>query len=521
MPITVTIGATDQTAFIRSGSLSAQQALGSRTTCNFSVRANSELYVPVVGEPVSIDRDAVKLFAGFVWSVNIRRYKGIEYIDADVTCVDNTYITDRRVAGERDWSNVVSGQIVRDIIALDDLASEGVTDTLVTDGPTITSFSLRGFPTITEALEQLAGLAQMRWYIDENKALRWFSDSTLGYTAPFAVTADNIDTITKSDSLEEYANKIIVRIPQSLRASETETFDGATPNYATDGSRKTFFLPFPCGSAPTIATGTGSPATYTDKTVGIQDVDTGKDWYWSQGSNWITQDAGGTALTAAESLAVTYIGISSDVVTADNVTEINNRAAVEGGTGYHSRTYDQSQLLSIADAQAAADALLDTLDELPVVVEYRTTTYLESSADLMRPGMRQAVFVTGIDATSPVGQYVVRSVKFQDEERWPDHIGVVVELISGPLLKDMTGLLKSLGGASSSISGVAAGQMLIVGTPTETPDGSETVFTFDRAPRFVVYNGQLLRSGSTLAISGSTATFTIAPETGADLFSLS
>ena len=453
MGVTVTIGGVDKTSFIRTGSLSAARALNSRATCDFAVRANLEIYLPVVGEPVLIERDGGTLFGGFVWSVRTRRHKGVDLIEADITCVDNTYIADRRLAGERKWANVKSGAIVSAIVTAD-LDSEGVGSTFVTDGPDVETFEIAGYPTVTEALNSLAELTAMRWYIDEIKELRWFNDSTLGYDAPFDVTGGNITQISRYESLEEYANDIIVKIPQSLRASATEAFDVYTSPlsaYPPDGSRQQFGLVYPCASAPTInlVDYSVSPITVTAQTVGVQGVDTGKDWYWSQGSNWITQDSSGTPLPSTSGLEVTYVGIDALNVSSTNLAEMGNRAAVEGGSGKHSRSFDQAQQLTRAQAQASSDALLARLDSLPVVIEYTTSTYHDASADLLRPGMRQSVYVLGIDMGSPATEFIVRSVKFQDGERWPDHIWAVVELVGGPLLQDMPALLKSLGGGES------------------------------------------------------------------------
>jgi hypothetical protein len=72
--------------------------------------------------------------------------------------------------------------------------------------------------------------------------------------------------------------------------------------------------------------------------------------------------------------------------------------------------------------------------------------------------MRQSVYVLGIDQGSPATEFIIRSVRFQDGERWPDHIWAVVELVSGPLLKDMPALLKELSGeTTNSVAGAAQG----------------------------------------------------------------
>jgi hypothetical protein len=52
------------------------------------------------------------------------------------------------------------------------------------------------------------------------------------------------------------------------------------------------------------------------KTVGIRQVETGKDWYWNKGATELSQDTGGTVLADTDTLAVTYQGLFPIIISA-------------------------------------------------------------------------------------------------------------------------------------------------------------------------------------------------------------
>src|SRR5690606_6218082 len=93
--------------------------------------------------------------------------------------------------------------------------------------------------------------------------------------------------------------------------------------------------------------------------VGIRDIDTGKDFYWSKGSNEITQDASAAALLDSDILQVEYIGQYEMVLMREDLDEQDDRRNIEGGSGiYESIQGDGVVLTTMASAQEYADALI-------------------------------------------------------------------------------------------------------------------------------------------------------------------
>lgn len=434
----ITIGGVNKSALVRRGSISLAGALNSRSTCGFTIKSPDGSYEPAVGAEVIVSRDGVRLFAGYIWSRAKRIYAGIAYVEHDLTLVDYNFIAARRVAGDRSWLDQHVGTIVGDI-CVNDLTGEGVGLALIATGPVISGeWKITGHPSVLDALNAVTKQAKCYWYIDFDKNMRMFEASTLGYDAPFDITKANVMQLTPTRSLEDYANKIILHVQQYLRPEETETFNSSHGSYPTDGTRQTFGFPFPLASQPIVKVD-GVATT----NIGIFGVDEGKAWYWAQGSNYLMQDSSQTALTAAQTLEVTYVGIGELTIqrTADGsngtTDQVSARAAAENSSGFHIQTFSLSDQANASKADEVADQLLATLSELPDVVTYRTCSEKEPLLDTLKPGDKQLIL--GVE-------YVVRSVKWYDERGSNKLLWLEAECVRGPLLKDFAELLKSLSG---------------------------------------------------------------------------
>src|SRR5262249_12941244 len=75
---------------------------------------------------------------------------------------------------------------------------------------------------------------------------------------------------------------------------------------------------------------------------GILGVDVGFDWYWNQGSTTITQDAGGTPITAADALVVAYQLETPGVAQAPNSTSLTTLQGIEGTSALYQRSFQVS-----------------------------------------------------------------------------------------------------------------------------------------------------------------------------------
>lgn len=118
-----------------------------------------------------------------------------------------------------------------------------------------------------------------------------------------------------------------------------------------DGTATSWQLAYPLYSAPTIV------VQGVTKTVGVQGVDTGKDFYWQAGSNGISQDVSAAQIPSGYILQFSYVGQFVRTVTADNVPEQAARALVEGGTGIVEAWEDGKGMLA-SNATTYANGLL-------------------------------------------------------------------------------------------------------------------------------------------------------------------
>jgi len=473
MAWTITIGGVDVTdpahsnkRKIRQGSLNFSTELNARSSGSFSVLSEDGSYTPLSGQEVTAYYDGQRRFGGFVWSVRTRAYRGVALIEHDVTLVDYNYICDCRRAGERSWKDAKAGQIARDIIN-NDLTAEDIGFVFVADGPTLSGeWKISGSPTVTESLNAVAKAADMLWYVDANRELRMFAADTIGYTAAYDVTRANIEELTTYESLEEYANKVILKLARFQRPSDTESYPG-------DGSARSFGVLFPIASEPIIK------VNGSTQSVGVAGVDTGKQWYWSLESNTVTQDDAGTVLTSSDTIEITYVGVDQRNVqaTADGTNgttdELSARNALENRSGLHITAVDYSEFANQAKADEVAYQILATLSSLPVVVNYVTNSLLEPNCDLIKPGDKQDILGT---------EYVVRSVKWQDVPKALDVIQAEVEAVRGPLLKDFAALLKALSGGDPLPMAAPASEAATGGgvTPPSQPAGTDWTLPADR-----------------------------------------
>jgi hypothetical protein len=111
----------------------------------------------------------------------------------------------------------------------------------------------------------------------------------------------------------------------------------------------------------------GTDGTTTQLSVGILNVDTGKDWYTGFG-NSIYNPLPAHYPATGEYLLVQYYPIGGDVVTVEDTPNVTARAAVEGGSGIYENLVDDSQNINWNSAyleavgyQAAYGALLEQL----------------------------------------------------------------------------------------------------------------------------------------------------------------
>ena len=313
MAITLTIGGVDYTDALLIETLEVSDQLGQRNTASFSLKAPSGAYLlvadddtyvvsdaddyigggarPAVDDDIEILNGATTIFAGEIdGMVEGELAPGNDGLRMDIQAVDYNALADRvLVAAVYETPSQTAGDIARDIVA-SYLATYGVTDTEVQDGPVIDR-AVWNYQTAAEALTELCSMTGYSWNIDYDKVLHFFARET-NY-APFDLTESSSDWRAMQVTRERagYRNRQIIRAGTNETSTLVEGLVG-------DGTRKVFTLSYPAATEPTITVGGVS------KTVGIQGVETGMDWYWSKGSGEVSQDSGAAAVGAGVAISV-------------------------------------------------------------------------------------------------------------------------------------------------------------------------------------------------------------------------
>lgn len=229
----------------------------------------------------------------------------------------------------------------------------------VQSGPTVTSYLVNYVP-VSKALDDLAQMAGFTWQIDQNKVL-WF-------TAPTAIaspwTYDGTQAEDGSGAVEEtnplYRNGQWILSIKDVTTSQTETRQG-------DGKLTAFTMNYPLHSVPTVT------VNGVSKTVGIGQVDTGKDWYWNQGSNVLSQDPAGTKLISTDTLSVTYVGEWTSNVYSQKAEAVAQEQVIEGGgSGLVEEAHSDAAITTTGQGFQLAGALLARYAQQGRTLTFRT-----------------------------------------------------------------------------------------------------------------------------------------------------
>jgi hypothetical protein len=366
----------------------------------------------------------------------------------DIQAIGYRALADNRLTGERfgtnGYYNAKANDIIRDLVT-NCLTSDGVTlaNVPANAGPVIESAEFN-YATVTEAFDKIAELAGgYIWDISPTKEMLFYAPTSGPTVLTIAANSANpLAGMTVEETLEQYANKVVVKVGTAT-SSEAESFDGSHPDQPTDGARQEWNLAKQVFSAPEIE------VNGVAKTVGIANVDIGKDWYWQQGSSLIQQDTGATPLPNTATLSITYTAQQSIQVFAQNGTQIAARAAIEGTSGVYERIFEATTPTATSSAQALATQILAIYDEPSYVLKCQVRNLTG-----VMPGDK----ITQNRAEFPTGSYVIRAVRFyQVQNEWRREL----EAIKGPILQDGFQFWRGLGGSTSgsgaSVSGTGGG----------------------------------------------------------------
>lgn len=405
--IVATLGGTEINRYVIRGSTKISSKIASRGTASCTLKLNpGVVYRPAKGQEVymvdSLSGETV--FAGtlFAMSRKVREY-GYRYFSLVFT--DFCELADRRRLRGALYDTTAGG-VVHWIID-NYLAVFGVSAGTIEDGDNVEEIRFTG----QKASAQLTSLADANafvWTIDKDKKLHFVSKAS--YAAPWNITDayKPIRDLEIEDSLDGYANS------RTLKGSSNALTDVRTEAYNGDGVKREFAMRYKLYSAPTVK------VNNVVKTVGVDAVDSGKDWYWSAGSKVIKQDASGTVLTSSDTLSVTYRGTYPLNVKVEDGDEITQHGIFES----------EESDSSISLISLGLDKLETLMRQNPW--DKATVTY-ETDVPGLKAGMIQTIDLTEDEFSDEV---LLTSVTAQETSMTGYPLRYTVEAVNGERMED-------------------------------------------------------------------------------------
>jgi hypothetical protein len=304
---------------VQRGSISIDSRIEERSTASFVVVDEPATAVYVRGMPVEIVRPGFPpffktLFSGYIDTPGRTRLAPGSGLLHDISCVDNHYLSDKRLVIKSYASETLS-YIANDIFT-DYLAGEGITVGEIQTGPTIES-AIFNYVKVSEAFDALKELSGFMWRIDEYKQLFFIDRAT--YAAPWQLDGVTYRALKNSVHLGTgnplYRNSQYIRGGKGVTALQTEHFTG-------DGIIKSFALGYPLALEPVVEEA-GVPVS-----VGIKGVETGFDYYWNKGDNTLFADV---APGAGVDVEVQYYGQYPLISLVRDGVAVIDRQTIEGG----------------------------------------------------------------------------------------------------------------------------------------------------------------------------------------------
>lgn len=344
----------DLTNYYRPQTLQIEDEINARSTARFGlVDATGALDI-VDGVPVEVyDYLGALIFGGFVMYPNRINPMQTDAIFYDIEAIDQHQIADRYLVAEA-YTSQTCGYIVSDLITKY-LSADGVTAGTIQSGIIMDIAKFPRVGTVTETIDQLAEICGFIWYIDFDKSLH-FKERTTETAGYNVVDNSPILNINLRQNRSQYRNR------QYIRGGQTPTDSQITnesPSPKPDGVARTFVTRYPIAQAPSI-TVNGSPVA-SDQ-IGVNGVDGQSvplQWYWSYGSNTITQDLNQTVLGTSDTIIISYIGLIPLLVVVEDAAAIASRAAIENVSGVYEaletlpNLNDKNQAINIANGRLA------------------------------------------------------------------------------------------------------------------------------------------------------------------------
>jgi hypothetical protein len=284
------------------------------------------------------------------------------YLYYNIIAVDYNQLADKKLMAAS-YSSTLAGNIVSAIITAA-LSDEGITAGTIESGDTI-SKAVFNYIKATDALDYLKNVTGLNWNINFDKQLNFFSNAS--NVSPWTLT-DSVphENFKRTRTRDQYRNK------QYLRAgtgkTSVQTLEKPAP--APDGVSRNFILRFPISEKPVIYV---NSTAVLSANVGVNGLDTGKEWYFTYNSNTISEDGSEAVLTAGSTIEVTYSGLYPIIAVIDDPAQISARQGIEAGTsGVYESVVTEKSINENNQAIEYSEGLILKYGIIPSIVTFDT-----------------------------------------------------------------------------------------------------------------------------------------------------
>lgn len=336
----------DRTANLEADTLYISDILDEADTCAFGFVGTK----PVVGQEVEIfdkvSGSFVKRFGGEIIGVSQTRTGKGSY-RYEVSCNDYSESGKKKLVAET-YENMYAGEIIKDLVK--DYAEE-IGTFYVENGNLLAKYQFN-YKYPFDCISELAELQGWSWRVDCDRNIHFTPKSST--PAPRTLTdnvsdAEYFDLAIRPDKTQ-LRNRVIVRGGYYL----SETY---TQERVADGTQVSFNLDYEAYSPIKVYVSTGG--AYVEKTLGIDNIDTGVDFVYNFNEKVIKNEDHAT-LSAGHKIKITYLYKIPVLVEQSRQASIDAMKLYEGGDGiYESLIVDES-IMSKNIALKRAVAELDT-----------------------------------------------------------------------------------------------------------------------------------------------------------------
>lgn len=351
----------DSTEVYYSPDWSVNKQINQIATASFTVVDKLTLTEINIGDSIELFDGATKVFSGIIKEVaEVEDMPNVLYYN--ISASDNNALADKRLIASSTVGDTAE-TIIRDEI-LPILAEEGVTEGTITCATVIKKATFNRIKA-SECLNQLKDLTGFTWFINNDKELNFIDPST------------NVASFTLSDSIQHSGfnrtrNLDTYRNIQYVRGGRgrTNTQSNEAPTPEPDGISRKFIVRFPIAEKPTI---TINSVDVSAGDIGINGLDTGKEWYFGFNSNIITQDTSETVLTSSDTIEITYTGLYDLLSISEDLAEIATRQTAETGTSGKYEILNEEKSIDDADqALQFSEGLIEKYAKITNKISFNT-----------------------------------------------------------------------------------------------------------------------------------------------------